>query len=82
MLGYLDPLAALPSVGSLVAACAGAPIVAGALLAIVYLTKLQAVFMVPVVLLASWTAASSERVSKTVSGIVAAIAVTFAVLLP
>lgn len=82
VLGYLDPLAALPAVGSLVAACAGAPIIAGALLAIAYLTKLQAVFMVPVVLLASWTTATSERVSKTVSGIVAATAVTFAVLLP
>jgi hypothetical protein len=82
VLGYLDPLAALPAVGALAAACAGAPVVAGALVALACLTKLQAVFMVPVVLVATWNAATSERVVRMASGLVAAIAVTFIVLLP
>jgi len=82
VLGYLDPLAALPAVGSLIAACAAAPIVAGALLAIACLTKLQAVFMAPVVLLATWNSASAQHLSRIASGIVAAIGVTFVVLLP
>lgn len=82
VLGYLDPVAALPAVGSLIAACLGAPIIAGALLALACLTKLQAVFMIPVVLLVMWNAASSERVSRFASGVVAAFAVTFIVLLP
>lgn len=82
VLGYLDPLAALPAVGSLVAACLGAPIVAGTLLAVACLTKLQAVFMAPVVLLATWNTATSDRVSKTASAIVASIAAGFIVLLP
>jgi hypothetical protein len=82
VLGYLDPVAALPAVGSLVAACCGAPVVAGTLLALACLTKLQAVFMVPIVLLTMWNAASSERVSRFASGTVAALAVTFVVLLP
>jgi hypothetical protein len=82
VLGYLDPLAALPAVGSLVAACLGAPIAAGTLLAVACFTKLQAVFMAPVVLLATWNTATSERVSKTASAIVASIAAGFIVLLP
>jgi Gpi18-like mannosyltransferase len=82
VLGYLDPLAAFPAVGSLIAACAAAPIVAGALLAIACLTKLQAVFMAPVVLLATWNSATGTRLSRMASGVVAAIAVTFVVLLP
>lgn len=82
VLGYLDPLAALPAVGSLVAACLGAPIAAGTLLAVACLTKLQAVFMAPAVLLATWNTATSERVSKTASAIVASIAAGFIVLLP
>ncbi len=82
VLGYLDPVAALPALGSLVAACSGSPIIAGALLAVACLTKLQAVFMAPVVFLAMWNAASSERVSKFASGVVAALATTFIVLLP
>jgi len=82
VLGYLDPVAALPAVGSLIAASSGAPIVAGALVALACLTKLQAVFMVPLVFLTMWNALSSERVSRFASGMVAAFAVTFIVLLP
>lgn len=82
VLGYLDPLAALPAVGSLIAACIGAPILAGALLALACLTKLQAVFIAPVVLLATWNAGADARLSRTASAIVAAIALGFAALLP
>ncbi len=82
VLGYLDPLAALPAFGALAAACAGAPVIAGLLVALACLTKLQAVFMLPVVVLAMWNAAASERPVKITSGIVAAIAVAFIVLLP
>jgi hypothetical protein len=82
VLGYLDPLAAVPAVGSLIAASLGAPIVAGALLALACLTKLQAVLMIPIVLLAMWNAGSAERLSRFSSGVVAACAVTFIMLLP
>lgn len=82
VLGYLDPLAALPAVGSLIAASLGAPIIAGALLAVACLTKLQAVFMVPIVLLTTWNASPSERVSRFASSVVATFAVTFIVALP
>jgi hypothetical protein len=82
VLGYLDPMAALPAVGALIAASIGAPIVAGALVAVACLTKLQAVFLVPLVFLTMWNAISSERLSRFASGIVAACAVTFIVLLP
>ena len=82
VLGYLDPLAALPAVGALIAACLEAPILAGVLLALACLTKLQAVLMIPIVLLTMWNATSSERVSRFASGVVAAFAVTFIVLLP
>jgi len=82
VLGYLDPLAALPAVGSLIAACTGAPIVAGALLAVACLTKLQAVFVAPVVLLATWNSAPAARRSRMARGLAAAIVVTVVVLLP
>jgi hypothetical protein len=61
VLGYLDPLMALPAVGAIAAATAGWPFTAGALLAIACLTKAQAVFIAPVVALAVWTHAGSRR---------------------
>jgi GPI-GlcNAc transferase complex PIG-U subunit len=54
VLGYLDPLMALPAVASVAAAVTGAPIVAGALMAIACLTKAQAIFLLPVVILGAW----------------------------
>ena len=51
-LGYLDAQMAVPATIALVMACAGRPGVAGALLAIAVMTKAQALFVGPVVLLA------------------------------
>ncbi|OFW10126.1 MAG: hypothetical protein A3H96_17835 [Acidobacteria bacterium RIFCSPLOWO2_02_FULL_67_36] len=79
ILGYLDPLMALPAIGAIVAAVEGRPIVAGALLAIACLTKAQAVFITPVVALAVWNAPAGRRaVNATVAAI--ATALTSAVL--
>ena len=68
ILGYLDPLMALPAVGSIVAAAFGSPLLAGALLAVACLTKAQAVFIMPVVVLASWTAGRGRSVAAAASG--------------
>ena len=64
----LDPLMALPAVGSIVAAAFGSPLLAGALLAVACLTKAQAVFIMPVVVLASWTAGRGRSVAAAASG--------------
>lgn len=76
ILGYLDPLMALPAIGSIAAAAAGSSFGAGALLAIACLTKAQAVFIVPVVGLASWNAGRGRSVAASASGaaIVSALA--------
>jgi len=76
ILGYLDPLMALPAVGSIVAAAAGSSAAAGALLAAACLTKAQAVFIAPVVVLASWKAGRARSVAAAASGaaIVSALA--------
>jgi len=68
VLGYLDPLMALPAVGSIVAAASGFSFAAGALLAVACLTKAQAVFIAPVVVLAGWTAARARNLGGTASG--------------
>ena len=82
VLGYLDPLAALPAVGSLVAACLGAPIAAGTLLAVACLSETPGGVHGACCAPATWNTATSERVSKTASAIVASIAAGFIVLLP
>lgn len=51
-LGYLDAQMALPAVAALIAVMAGRPGLAGALAAAAVLTKLQAVFLAPALLLA------------------------------
>ena len=61
VLGYLDPLMALPAVGAIAAATGGAPFAAGALLAVACLTKAQAVFIIPVVALAVWNSEGGRR---------------------
>ncbi len=82
VLGYLDPLMALPAVGGLAAAALGAPLVAGALIAIACLTKAQAIFLVPVAALASWNAAASGRVWRSAVAAAGVALVSLAVLLP
>lgn len=61
VLGYLDPLMALPAVGAVVAATYASAWAAGALLAAACLTKAQAVFIAPVVALAVWNADAPRR---------------------
>jgi len=51
VLGYLDPMYILPAAGALVAGISGYPALAGALVAAAVLTKAQAVFVVPAVVL-------------------------------
>lgn len=55
-LGYIDVWFAVPAVASLVAASFGRPLVAGALFAGAVLTKQQAIFLAPVVIVALWNA--------------------------
>ena len=62
-LGYLDPLMALPAVGAIGAAAFGWPLAAGALAAVACLTKAQAIFIGPVVMLAVWNAGDGAQKS-------------------
>jgi 4-amino-4-deoxy-L-arabinose transferase-like glycosyltransferase len=82
LLGYLDALMALPALGSIAAAALNAPIAAGALLAIACLTKLQAIFILPVVALALWNAGRPTGAKAIVAGAVSAAAVSVVVLMP
>jgi hypothetical protein len=68
VLGYLDPLMALPALAAIVAAASGLPFIAGALLAIACLTKAQAVFIAPVVGLAGWSAGRARSLAATAAG--------------
>jgi hypothetical protein len=79
LLGYLDPLMALPALGAVVAVASGWPCTAGALLAIACLTKVQAVFIAPVVALAAWTMGRTRSLSATIAG---GVAVAAAVVAP
>jgi hypothetical protein len=69
VLGYLDPLMALPAIAAILAGLEGRAVLAGALFAIACLTKAQAVFIAPVVALAIWNAARSGRVARAVGGV-------------
>lgn len=82
VLGYLDPLMAWPAVGAIIAAAAGVPLAAGALAAIACLTKAQAVFIVPVVVLAVWNAAAAGRLARGLTAIASAAVVSLAALAP
>jgi len=82
VLGYIDPLMALPGVASVASAAKGAPILAGTLLAIACLTKAQAVFLLPVVALAAWNSPTSRPRAAAVRGLTAAAITSLALLLP
>ena len=66
VLGYLDPLFALPALASLIVASAGAPVTAGALLGLAVLTKAQAMLVAPAVVLALWSPACPSRTRSAV----------------
>ena len=68
VLGYLDPLMALPAVCAIIAAAAGSSFAAGALLAVACLTKAQAVFLTPVVALGCWAAGRARGLAATTAG--------------
>lgn len=70
VLGYLDPLFAFPALASLIAASAGTPFVAGALLGCAVLTKAQAVLVAPAVVLALWSFAGPGQLRST-AGLIA-----------
>jgi hypothetical protein len=82
VLGYLDALMALPALGAIAAAALNAPATAGVLIALACLTKLQAVFIVPVVVLALWNAGAPGRARKVATALLAAAAMTAIVLAP
>jgi hypothetical protein len=81
--GYLDALFVLPAVGSLIAATAGWPELAGGLIAASVLTKPQGIFIVPAVAIAIWNSGqpSARWRGMAVSG-VAAVFVSAAIATP
>lgn len=82
VLGYLDPLMALPAVASIAAAVTGAPILAGVLIAVACFTKAQAIFLVPVVLLGAWNGSRVKPVWATAQTVATAAIVSVGILLP
>ncbi len=83
VLGYLDPLMALPALGAIGAATAGWPLAAGVLAAVACLTKAQAVFIVPIVMLAAWNAGPGRGHARGMgSAMVGAASVAAIVLTP
>jgi 4-amino-4-deoxy-L-arabinose transferase-like glycosyltransferase len=83
VLGYLDALAALPATLAVAVASAGAAIGAGALIAVAILSKLQAIFVLPVVVLALWNASPLRlRSVRTASTLIAALGLSVVVCLP
>ncbi len=82
VLGYLDSWTAAPALVSVAAAAAGLPMLAGALVALAALTKLQGVFIAPVTALVIWTCTSDARVRSCALALGGAIATAAAVLLP
>jgi hypothetical protein len=76
VLGYLDPLMALPAVGALIATRCGRPMVGGVLIALACLTKAQAIFVAPVVLMSAWADGRWRGVAATTlsAGATAALA--------
>jgi hypothetical protein len=81
--GYLDALFVLPAVGSLIAATAGWPALAGGLIAASVLTKPQGIFVVPAVAIAVWRAgAPSGRRSRLIAAAAGAALVSAIVMAP
>jgi hypothetical protein len=81
-LGYLDPLMAWPSVAALIAATAGAPVAAGALAVVACLTKVQAIFILPVAALALWNSSCDRRLSRGATAAASGALVALAALAP
>jgi hypothetical protein len=82
VLGYLDPLMALPAVASVAAVVAGAPVLAGALIALACFTKAQAIFLLPVVILAAWNDSAVKPAWAVARTLAAAAIASVAILLP
>jgi hypothetical protein len=82
VLGYLDPLMALPAIGSVAAAAMGTPMLAGGLIAIACLTKAQAIFLVPIVALAVWNSSPTMPALAAARTVLAAAIAAVAILLP
>jgi hypothetical protein len=82
VLGYLDPLMAVPAVASVAAALTGAPILAGALIAVACFTKAQAVFLLPVVVLSAWNSSAVTPAWAVARTLAAAAIASLAILLP
>jgi hypothetical protein len=88
VLGYIDAQYLFPAVAAVVAAVAGWPTLAGALLAAAVMTKAQAVFVAPVVLLAmsgpsltpDWRAAGTRTARMLASATVVVVALTLPVI--
>ena len=83
ILGYLDAQFVLPAIAALAAAAYGWPAVAGALIAAAVLTKAQAVFIAPAVVLTIWTVGGARgRVRRLAASAAGALAVAAAIALP
>jgi hypothetical protein len=82
VLGYLDPLIALPAVASVAAAIMGAPILAGALIAVACVTKAQAIFLLPVVVVGAWNGSAMKPASAAARTGASAAIVSLAIVLP
>jgi hypothetical protein len=82
VLGYLDASMTLPAVAAVAAAAFGAPLLAGGLLAISILTKLQAIFILPVIPLVLWNTDRTRGAKRIVRASAAAIVTSVAVLIP
>ena len=81
-LGYLDPLMAWPSVAAIIAAASGAPVAAGAFAVTACLTKVQAIFILPVAALALWNASRDRRLNRGVIAATSGALVALAALVP
>lgn len=81
-LGYLDAQMAMPAALALVAVGAGRPGLAGALLAAAMLTKAQALFVAPVIVLAALAHDTARRRQAFVACLSGGALVSAAVLLP
>jgi hypothetical protein len=81
-LGYLDAQMAVPAALALLAAAAARPAIAGGLIAAAVLTKAQAIFVIPIVMLAAVTAGRATRRQAVLAFAAGGAAVSLLVLLP
>lgn len=78
VLGYLDPLMALPGIAALVAVSVGQPALGGAAYAVALLTKPQALLLGPAMLVAAWRSGGWRRTWRTGAAGAATLAVLMA----